>query len=109
MSPLEKESPDRRIGAQARVYGKCEICLFNSRNFQKFQVLSRLIFLQALIGPCFEPELSLAIDRALRNLEALREGNQGGPVHVGVVVEQVIEDLARRRVDRGQEIGVRHG
>jgi hypothetical protein len=65
-----KENPGQGRTGAAKVKWQCETCLFYSRNYLKFQALCRLIFLQSLIGPYFEPELSLAIDRAVIHLEA---------------------------------------
>lgn len=97
--PPEKQNPGAGgLTGAARVNRQCENCFFNSRNFLKYQALCRLIFLQALIGPDFESELSLCLDSTLQELEALEGRRHGGPVHVGVVAQQVMADLARRRI-----------
>jgi hypothetical protein len=48
-------------------------CFYLSRFLLKFQAIFRLFFLQLMIpaDEFFEPELSLALDRALMALEAL--------------------------------------
>ena len=66
---------------------------------KQYQVLCRLIFLQFLIGPHFEPGLSLRLDAALQALEALEERRRGGPVRVGGVVRRVMADLTWRSSD----------
>ena len=82
-------------GQGRRVNLKCGSCFFYNRFSREYQAACRLKFLEALIGPDFEPDLSLRLDGALMDLEALR----GGPVHVGVVVRRVMADLARQRPD----------
>lgn len=52
------------------VYLRCNRYFQFSRFFLKYQAICRLIFLQALIGPTFEPDLSLWIDAAVQELEA---------------------------------------
>jgi hypothetical protein len=95
MRPQEKENPGAggRTGA-AGVYRQS--CCYFSRLSAQYQALCRLIFLQNAMCPTFEPELSLRLDAALQALEA-QEGRRGGPVHVGEVVREVMEDLARRQ------------
>ena len=44
---------------------------------KRYQALCRLIFLQSLIAPHFEPGLSLRLDAALQDLEALEERRRG--------------------------------
>lgn len=78
---------------------KFQSCIFNGFFCVKCQLFSRLILLQACIGPDFEPVLSLRLDAALKDLEALWEGVKGEPVHVGPIVGRVMVDLARRRID----------
>ena len=82
-------------GQGRRANLKCEICFFYNSFCHEYEVACRLKFLEALIGPDFEPDLSLRLDGALIDLEALR----GGPVHVGVVAHRVMADLARQRPD----------
>ena len=69
-----------RAGQGRRVKLNCESCFFGSRNFQIRQALCRLIFLQALIGPDFEPDLSLRLDAALKDLEDIKARRRGGQV-----------------------------
>ena len=44
---------------------------------KRYQALCRFIFLQSLIGPHFEPGLSLRLDAALQDLEALGGRRRG--------------------------------
>lgn len=92
---MKKKAPGGSGQGRRVVNLKCGICYFHSRFSQEYQVACRLILLQALIGPYFEPDLSLRLDGALQDLEAIRPG----PVHVGVVVRRVMADLARTRID----------
>lgn len=92
---MENKAPGGSGQGRRAVNLKCGICYFHSRFSQEYQAACRLIFLQALIGPDFESDLSLCLDGALQDLEALG----GGPVHVGVVVRRVMAALARRRID----------
>jgi hypothetical protein len=94
MRPSEMNHPGagRRTGAA----GKCETFLFYNKIFQENQAVSRLTLL--LIGPTFEPELSLHLDAAHI---ALEEMPRGGPVHIGVVVKEVMADMARQRGGAG--------
>lgn len=58
-----------RTGAAAINCG-CDCCSY-SKFLRQYQVLCRLIFPQSLIGPAFEPSLSLAKDPTLADLEAV--------------------------------------
>ncbi len=63
---MTKPGAGGRTGAGCGVIRKSE-CIYNSRFSAQFQPLSRLFFLVSMIPAdgFFEPELSLAIDRAL--------------------------------------------
>jgi hypothetical protein len=54
----------------AGVNEKWNLYIYDSIFFHKYQALCRLIFLQFLIAPDFEPILSLRLDAALYDLEA---------------------------------------
>jgi hypothetical protein len=97
---MENKAPGGSGQGRRAVNLKCESCSFHSRFSQEYQAACRLILLQALIGPYFEPALSLHLDGALQDLEALG----GGPVQVGVVVHRVMADLARQR-NKGAQRG----
>ena len=92
---MENKAPGGSGQGRRAVNLKCGICYLHSRFSQEYQAACRLILLQAIIGPYFEPDLSLHLDGALQDPEALR----GDPVHVGEVVRRVMVDLARRRID----------
>jgi hypothetical protein len=92
---MENKAPGGSGQGRRAVNLKCGSCFFYNRFSREYQAACRLILLQALIGPYFEPDLSLRLDGALIDLEALK----GGPVHVGVVVHRVMADLARQRPD----------
>ena len=98
---MKEKAPGRAGQGRRAVDLKCEYCLFNSRFSQWYQAACRLIFLQHLIGPHFEPDLSRRLDTALQDLEALPNFPQGGgPVHISEVVRQVMADLEAKR-ERG--------
>lgn len=74
MRPLEVEYPGagKRTGAMAMVHRKSE-CFYYNRSSAEYQAICRRFFLESLISAdgFFEPELSLAIDRAVLQVEAL--------------------------------------
>lgn len=100
MRPLEVKNPGAggRTGAKVRVNRQFDIDYFN-RFSEKYQSICCLYFLVSMIPAdgYFEPDLSLRIDSAVNDLE---EMDRGGPVHVSVVVEKVMEDLARGQIAR---------
>lgn len=69
MGAPEMKNPGGRTGTGE--VNRQSDCNYYSRFFLKYQAFCLLIFLTSLIGPVFESELSLAIDRAVLQVEAL--------------------------------------
>ncbi len=98
---MKNKAPGMAGQGRRAVNLKCDFCLFNSIFSQWYQAACRLIFLQHLIGLHFEPVLSLRLDTALQDMEALPNFSKvGGPVHISEMLSRVMLELKAKR-ERG--------
>jgi hypothetical protein len=103
MRPLEMMNPGQGRTGAANVKRQLD-CFYPNRFSTGFQVTSRLLFLELLIPADghFERDLSLRLDSAHVEREALKERGRSGLEHVGLIVARVLADLERRCVREGE-------